>query len=184
MALRAAAHSATATRSQRHDHHAAITGASSPATAASVATATRKRISSRSHGTDEAARPRRVDGADPARALADDGTTFVPSGLLAVVRRKDAPRAGAHAARPGGRRPGMRGSARRRATSSGSSRRARVRPGSSRTGPPRRAGSALVGGLHLVDRRAPLRVHLRPAILDGRVGGRLGLRLDRALLRA
>ena len=63
----------------------------------------------------EAARPRRVDGADPARALADDRAALVPSGLLAVRRTGGrVSRAGARAARPGGRRPGRRGSGRRR----------------------------------------------------------------------
>ena len=40
------------------------------------------------HG--QAARPRRIDGPDPARALADDGAALVPSGLLPVVGRQDA----------------------------------------------------------------------------------------------
>ena len=85
----AAAHSAAATRSQAPTITPAITGASRPAAAASAATATRKTISSRSHGT---ARPR-ARGVSTDRtqlgAFANNGPSFVPTGVLTVLRGED-----------------------------------------------------------------------------------------------
>ena len=90
VALRAAAHSASATRSQATTMTPAITGRVETRDGGERRDPDEEEDLQQEPRHGQAARPRRVDGPDPARALADDGAALVPSGLLPVVGGQDA----------------------------------------------------------------------------------------------
>ena len=175
--LRAAAHSAAATRSQAPTITPAITGASRPAAAASAATAMRKRISTRSHGT---ARPRARGVSTDRTQLGLSRTTGRPSSQPGCSPFSDGrTRVSWRSACTSAWRPSTCDVSERTAPtsstascSSGSRETCVVSDGSATV-----AGSALVGGLHLVERCTALLVHLGAPVFDRLLRGGLVIRL-------
>ena len=72
----------------RHDHHARDHRCVEPGDSGEDGDGDEEEDLEEEPRDGEPSRPRRVDGADPGRALADDGTALVPPGVLAVLRGK------------------------------------------------------------------------------------------------
>ena len=175
-----ASHSPSATSSPRCDHHAGDRRRVEPGHDAEHRDGDEEQDLEEEPRDRDPASTRRVDRANPRRAFATRRRgALVPAGAVGSRRKgaRASPR-GARARRPSGFRRALRARARRRPARR-PARSARCETCVVSDGSAMPTGSALVGGLHLVERRATLLVHVRAPVGDGR-GRRLLDVVDRA----